>query len=69
MRYVLMACVLLAGCAQIREARQARDADACTRYGFTPGTDGYANCLMQRDNTRRSGPAGCNVVGTTMVCY
>lgn len=69
MKMLIVAAMLLAACAQIREARQARDADACASYGFRPGTDGYANCLMQRDNARRSGTAGCNLVGTTAVCY
>jgi len=28
------------------------DASRCTQYGFTPGTDPYANCMMQLDQQR-----------------
>lgn len=41
----------LAGC--------AADVDNanCQRYGFEPGTDGYANCRMVADQNRRTGAA------------
>jgi hypothetical protein len=32
----------LAGCASIGEQWQAR----CASYGFTPGTDAFANCMQ-----------------------
>lgn len=31
----------------IAEDRQAADARSCTTWGFTKGTDGYANCMMR----------------------
>lgn len=44
---------MLAGC--VDPAEQARsDAAACEAYGFRPGTDAYANCLMTRDRDRRN---------------
>jgi uncharacterized lipoprotein NlpE involved in copper resistance len=35
----------LAGCAD----RHENDIAWCRYYGFRPGTDAYANCLMSRD--------------------
>jgi hypothetical protein len=44
MRVVSAVLVLaLAGCASIGEQWQAR----CASYGFTPGTDAFANCIQQ----------------------
>lgn len=39
---------LLAGCIGPREMT-ARHEAACLDYGFQPGTEGYANCLLQLD--------------------
>jgi hypothetical protein len=46
------AITLLAGCVSPEEQR-AMDQRQCSGYGFTPGTDAFANCMMnvtqQRD--------------------
>jgi hypothetical protein len=47
--FVISAFVLLAGCASPGE----REAAACHSYGFTPGTDAFANCMQQADMQRR----------------
>lgn len=36
----------LIGCVSPREM-YARHERACSTYGFQPGTEGYANCLLQ----------------------
>lgn len=42
--------IVLTGCVSpLREARMERDAKRCEEYGFTPGTDAYAQCRMQSD--------------------
>ena len=42
--------VTLDGCAtQLHQ----RDQLACSGYGFQPGTEAFANCMMQRDLVRR----------------
>jgi hypothetical protein len=53
MRVVLVLfLLLLAAC-----DHSGADAYTCSGYGFQPGTDGYAGCLMQRDGGRRSAAA------------
>lgn len=51
-RILLMAVVgstlLLAGCITPGEM-QARHAATCYSYGFTPGSEGYAACMLQLD--------------------
>lgn len=37
----------LAACAADPARLAAVDGEACSGYGFTPGTDGYANCRMR----------------------
>ncbi len=37
--------LLGSGCVTIAE-RRALDEERCRSYGFRPGTDGYANCLL-----------------------
>ncbi|MDG5972986.1 hypothetical protein JAGODDHD_03756 (plasmid) [Sphingomonas paucimobilis] len=44
--FILLAA--LAGCVSRREMT-ARHQAACASYGFQPGTEGYANCLLQLD--------------------
>lgn len=44
---------LLSGCAS-PEQTAAVDNDRCASYGFTPGTDAYAQCRMQLDSDRRT---------------
>jgi hypothetical protein len=48
---ILTALIALAACA---EHDRAVDVDRCTGYGFRPGTDQFANCLMYVDQQRRS---------------
>lgn len=41
-----LAGLLLTGCIS-RQEMLARHRTACVTYGFTPGTESYANCLLQ----------------------
>ncbi|WP_143535219.1 hypothetical protein [Roseivivax jejudonensis] len=34
-----------------------RDTSACESYGFSPGTEAFGNCLMERDQTRKQSMA------------
>ncbi|MFC6486861.1 hypothetical protein [Nitratireductor sp. GCM10026969] len=46
---------LLAGCATMTpEERRALDEAQCRDYGFTPGTDAFAECLQRIDLDRRA---------------
>lgn len=52
---------LLASCAELermnaeQEARQqAADQSRCTGFGFQPGSDAYANCMMTQDQNRNA---------------
>jgi len=40
--------VVLGGCISAAEMA-ARHRQACVTYGFSPGTEAYANCLLQLD--------------------
>lgn len=40
--------LLLAGCASPLERRAAHEAK-CKSYGFRPGSEAFANCLMKLD--------------------
>ncbi|AUH51067.1 hypothetical protein CXB49_09705 [Chromobacterium sp. ATCC 53434] len=42
----------LTSCASPEEIR-AMDQGACTGYGFQPGTDNYANCMMKQADKRQ----------------
>ncbi|AXE31538.1 hypothetical protein DK842_17515 [Chromobacterium phragmitis] len=42
---------ILAACASPEEIR-AMDQRACSGYGFKPGTDTYANCMMKQADKR-----------------
>ena len=46
---------LLAGCAAGPTPEQQREADRqrCTDYGFAPGTDRFAQCMMRTDERRQ----------------
>jgi hypothetical protein len=44
----------LAGCAPTPEQLQAADQAQCAAYGFKPGKDGFAGCMMQQDQNRRA---------------
>lgn len=65
MRYVLLgALLILSACATPEErakqgaAQQAQmradDQQRCVTYGFQPGSDGFAGCMMQIDQRRRA---------------
>lgn len=42
--------LILAGCATTTpEERTASAQGSCVGYGFQPGTDGFASCMMQMD--------------------
>jgi hypothetical protein len=46
---------MIAGCAdgaQSRTRRQVSDQQRCSSYGYEPGTDAFANCMMHRDEKR-----------------
>ena len=47
---------LLAGCASPAEVAAA-DRQTCAGYGFAPGTDAFANCMMQADARRQKAAA------------
>jgi hypothetical protein len=40
-----------AGCVSIDDQR-AMDAEKCNSFGFQPGTDGFATCMMRQDAQR-----------------
>lgn len=48
---VLLFPLTLAACSTTDNDRVA-DQNKCSSYGFEPGTDGFANCMMKRDNRR-----------------
>lgn len=58
MKYSIIFMVLLAGgCAspQERQAQYAQNIQSrCEAYGFQPGTDAFANCMMQIDQQNRA---------------
>lgn len=45
---VALLSVVLTGCISAAEMA-ARHQQACVTYGFSPGTEAYANCLLQLD--------------------
>ena len=45
---VTAAGLLLSGCISAQEMA-LRHRSACERYGFTPGSEAYSNCLLQLD--------------------
>ncbi|MDI3306836.1 MAG: hypothetical protein QJR07_07000 [Acetobacteraceae bacterium] len=71
--------LMLSGCVS-EEQIAADDRAKCQSYGFQPGTDGFANCMMQRESARwaaiaegfRSVPAPrqtyCNTVAGITSC-
>lgn len=52
--YLLLALVPLAigGCVSSEE-QQTMDQEKCASFGYRPGTDGFAGCMMQQ-NTQRA---------------
>ena len=55
-RIVALSCgalgLLLAGCVSPDEQR-AMDQQSCASYGFSPGTDAFANCMMTTAQKRQ----------------
>ena len=50
---LLNACVIAPPAPQITPAQQhAMDQQTCAGYGFQPGSDNYANCMMQTAHRR-----------------
>ncbi|MFD1945073.1 lipoprotein [Paradevosia shaoguanensis] len=55
---IASACLLLAGCQTTSpEVRAAQNQASCQGYGFKPGTDAYASCMMQLDIQDRQADA------------
>lgn len=44
--------IVVAGCETVEYGNR------CSRYGFVPGTDGYARCLQRLDMSREPGRGG-----------
>ena len=78
-KLVLPAVLALAACESADE-RIAADNQQCQSYGFTMGTDAFAQCRLQLDIQRNQlllqnmaiqqqmAPRICSTVGTTTVC-
>lgn len=53
--FALAALALAAGCSTITpEERRAMDEAECRDYGFSPGTDAFAECLQRIELDRRA---------------
>jgi hypothetical protein len=52
------------GCQEMAAMRTAMDNSRCQSYGFTPGTDAFAQCRMNIDLQRRAEPGP-----TTTTCH
>lgn len=50
----VLATLVLAGCTTTAEERLANDRNTCRAYGFTEGSEAFANCLLQLDLDRRA---------------
>lgn len=49
----LCLCMLLSGCETVSPQQQhAADQDRCASYGYQPGTDKFADCMMSTANRR-----------------
>ncbi len=67
---LLIVAAVLAGCATPPEKIAANVAAQCRAYGFKPGTDAYANCLMTTEQaTLARIPRGCTLVGDGDVMF
>jgi hypothetical protein len=60
--------LMLAGCSH---PPQRTVAEECAAYGFTPGTDGFANCQMYVSQARasRSEKTCMDPAGAAISCY
>ncbi|WP_157018366.1 hypothetical protein [Mesorhizobium xinjiangense] len=50
---VLLVAAVLAGCVTAEE-RRAEDEENCRSFGFRPGTDAFADCLLSLELDRRA---------------
>jgi hypothetical protein len=78
--FILLAALLLAGCMSAEE-RIAADNDQCAAYGFTAGTDAFAQCRQQLQAQRNAilmqgittpqmmGPRNCTSYGMSTTCF
>lgn len=65
MRYLILAgALVLTSCITTEEQRIARYHERCAGYGFTPGTDSFATCVMQQDAARRQ--IGAAILGAAL---
>ncbi len=46
--------LLMAGCGPTAEEQAAMDQQSCSGYGFAPGTEAMANCLMRTAQQRQA---------------
>ena len=62
--------LLTCNCAQLGQMIRDQEAAACTSYGFQPGTESFANCLLQVDQARlnRAQSISCTGSGNFMTC-
>jgi hypothetical protein len=51
---LLIALLSLAACGPTAEEQHAMDQQKCSGYGFQPGTDAYAHCMMNVSLQRQS---------------
>jgi hypothetical protein len=74
-----VAAVTLGGC-MTAEQRLARDQQSCAGYGFRPGTEAFAQCMMNVDQGRKNrlaaaaaanlaSPTTCVQTGNVTNCY
>lgn len=49
---MIAALFLLSACSTDGLKLASQDGPRCQSYGFKPGTDAYANCMMQQDAER-----------------
>ena len=55
----LLCCLSVASCqAASPQRQQAADQAKCAGYGYRPGTDQFANCMMTLDTRRQDKAAG-----------
>jgi hypothetical protein len=53
--FVLMAALVLAtGCGPTAEEQQAADQQRCSSFGYQPGSDAFAQCMMKIDSQRQA---------------
>jgi hypothetical protein len=76
-RWGVLVCALLSlgGCQTLAERQAARQAalrqhddERCLSYGFNPGTNAFANCMMKRDALREEEAAIRRVIHRERAC-